>query len=139
MKTASLLLLRCSLGLFIIAWGGDKLHDTDHGMQVSAHFYWGLVSSASLLRAFGIVQLVLGALIVAGAARRVTYPLLLAITGTTLVAVWRSIVDPLGLIMEGTTLMFLPSLPIFAGALVLLAFRDEDTLAVDARRPAATR
>jgi hypothetical protein len=38
--------------------------------------------------------------------------------------VWRSIVDPWGWYLTGTNALFFPSLIIFAGAVVLLAFRE---------------
>ena len=61
------------------------------------------------------------------------YAALLAITGATLLAVWKSVVDPLGLVFAGAQLLFHPSLIVFAAALVLWAFRDDDATALDAR------
>lgn len=115
-----MLFLRASLGLLLVVWGVDKLRDARHGLLVSAHFYGGLVSSAPLITAFGAAEVLLGLALVAGLARRVTYPALLLVTGTTLLAVWRSVLDPLGLVFAHTQLLFFPSLIIFAGALVLV-------------------
>jgi uncharacterized membrane protein YphA (DoxX/SURF4 family) len=137
MKPRSLLLLRVSLGLLMLIWGVDKLVDVRHGLTVSEHFYLGAFSSAALLRAFGVVQIALGALVLLGAARRYAYPLLLAVTGATLLGVWKSVVDPWGWYLAGANVLFYPSLIIFAGSLVLWAFRDEDRLALDRRRAAA--
>jgi uncharacterized membrane protein YphA (DoxX/SURF4 family) len=137
MKPRSLLLLRVSLGLLMLIWGVDKLVDVRHGLTVSEHFYLGAFSSAALLRAFGVVQIALGALVLLGAARRYAYPLLLAVTGATLLGVWKSVVDPWGWYLDGANVLFYPSLIIFAGSLVLWAFRDEDRLALDRRRAAA--
>ena len=134
MKATSLLLLRASLGLLMLLWGADKLVNVEHGLQVSKGFYFGLFTSAALLRAFGVLQLLLGVLIVLGALRRVAYPALLVVTGATLVGVWRSIVDPWGWYLEGGNVLFFPSLIIFAAALALFAHRDEDLLSVDGRR-----
>lgn len=134
MKPASLLLLRVSLGLLMLLWGADKLVNVQHGLQVSEFFYFGLFGSASLLKAFGVLQIVLGLLIVLGAARRIVYPALVVVTATTLVGVWRSIVDPWGWYLEGANVLFFPSLIIFAAALALAAHRAEDTLSVDAKR-----
>ena len=73
-------------------------------------------------------RLSLGLLVVLGLLRRVTCPALLAVTAVTLVGVWQSVVDPWGWHLEGTNALFVPSLIIFAAALVLLAVRDEDHL-----------
>ena len=137
MKPRSLLLLRASLGLLMLLWGVDKLVNVEHGLAVSERFYLGAFSSAALLKAFGAAQIALGALVVVGAARRYAYPVLLAVTGATLLGVWRSVVDPWGWYLTGANVLFYPSLIIFAGSLVLWAFRDEDRLALDHRRAAA--
>ena len=134
MKAKSLLLLRLSLGLLMLIWGVDKLVNVQHGLTVSEHFYFGAFSNAALLKAFGVAQIALGALIVLGIARRFAYPVLLATTGVTLLGVWRSVVDPWGWWLEGANVLFYPSLIIFAGSLVLWAFRDEDQLVVGNRR-----
>jgi len=135
MKSRTLLLLRISLGLFLVIWGLDKLVNVEHGLTVSEKFYLGAFNSALLLKAFGVVQVVAGVAIVLGSARRFAYPLLLVVTATTLLAVWRSIIDPLGWYLKGSSMIFYPSLIVFAGALVLWAFRDEDRLALDDRTP----
>ncbi len=136
MKAISLLLLRLSLGLLMLVWGVDKLVNVEHGMKVSKQFYLGAFGSVLLLNAFGVVQMGIGGAILAGAGRRIVYPALLAITGVTLLGVWRSVIDPWGWYMQGGNALFFPSLIIFAGAFVLLAFRDED-LYVVGRRAAA--
>ena len=130
MRTKSLLLLRISLGLLMLIWGVDKLVNVQHGLKVSQHFYFGAFNSAVLLKAFGVAQMLLGVLIVLGLARRVAYPLLLAVTGVTLLGVWKSVIDPWGWYLKGGNALFYPSLIIFAAGLVLWAFQDEDRLVV---------
>jgi uncharacterized membrane protein YphA (DoxX/SURF4 family) len=137
MKPTSLLLLRVSLGLLMLIWGVDKLVNVKHGLEVSRYFYFGAFDSAALLKGFGVAQMALGALILLGAGRRFAYPALLAVTGVTLLGVWRSVVDPWGWYLEGANVLFYPSLIIFAASLVLWAFRDEDDrLVVGGRRRA---
>lgn len=118
----------------MLLWGLDKLVNVEHGLRVSERFYFGLFNSSSLLQVFGVVQCVLGLLILLGIFGRFTYPVLLGITGVTLLGVWRSIVDPWGWYLEGSNVLFFPSLTIFAAALVLQAFRAEDVLSLDAKR-----
>lgn len=130
MKARTLLLLRASLGLLLIIWGIDKFVDPKHGLAVSDHFYSGAFSRPVLLQAFGILETASGILIILGVMRRVVYPVLLAITGVTLLGVWKSVVDPWGWWLDGSNVLFFPSLIIFAASLVLWAFRDEDRLAI---------
>lgn len=114
-------LLRISLGYLMVIWGVDKLVDPAHGLAVSNRFYFGLFSAPWLMTGFGVMQLILGGLVMAGLWRRYTYPLVAVITGMTLVGVWRSIVDPWGWYLTGTNALFYPSLVIFAAAVVLVA------------------
>lgn len=134
MKQYTLLFLRVSLGLLMIWWGYDKLFNTGHALEVSRSIYLDLFTITWLLMGFGVFQIILGVLIIVGYGRKWTYPALAVITATTLVGVWRSIVDPQRLILENTNVFFYPSLIIFAGSLVLVAFRDEEGMMLD-RRP----
>lgn len=128
LKSLSLLLLRVSLGLLMLIWGVDKILDPDHGARVAESFYLGLFGWRSLLPVLEGVQMLLGVLVILGLARRYTYPVLLAVTGVTLLGVWRSVVDPWGWYLEGATALFYPSLIIVAGVLVLMASREDDRL-----------
>ncbi len=134
-----MLLLRVSIGTLMLIWGADKLVNVAHGVQVSEGFYLGLFSAPALLKPFGVFQILLGFLIVTGLFRRLTYPVMLAITAATLLGVWRSVVDPHSWVIEGGNVLFYPSLIIFAGALVLWSFRPEDRLSIDARRARRAR
>ncbi len=131
MQRNSLILLRVSLGGLMVYWGIDKLINVKHGLTVAEKFYGGMSVATTMMQAFGVVQVVLGALVIVGLFRRIAYPALLLVTGTTLVAVWTSIVDPFKLMLDGGNLIFYPSLIIFAGAFVLMAFRAEDRLVLD--------
>jgi len=136
MKAWSMLVLRISLGLLMLIWGVDKLVNVEHGMLVSERFYLGAFSVPALLQGFGVAQMALGALIVLGLFGKYLYPVLVVITGVTLLAVWRSIIDPWGWYLEGANALFFPSLVIFAGALVLIGFREFDVYSLDARKSA---
>ena len=137
-RRRALLLLRASCGLLLAVWGADKLLDERHGIQVAAAFYGGVAVPPALMTLFGAAEVALGVAVALGLWRRVTYAALLAVTGTTLLAVWKSVVDPLGLVFADARLLFHPSLIIFAAALVLWTFRDGDD-AAPGPRGAATR
>ena len=123
-QALALLALRVALGLLMLVWGADKLVNPAHGAGVAEHFYFGLFGTRALMPVLGVLQLALGACVVLGAARRAVYPALLAVTGLTLVGVWRSVVDPWGWYLDGTNALFFPSL-------VVSAHRAADALAVD--------
>ncbi|MEX2531858.1 MAG: hypothetical protein WD960_13905 [Gemmatimonadota bacterium] len=134
MKTFSLVLLRVSVGLLILYWGLDKIVNVEHAVSVSDGFYLGLFSIPLLLQVWGGFQTLVGLFTVLGLYRIVAYPLVIAMNTVSLLGVWRSIVDPWGWFLEGSNVLFFPSLAIFAASLLLWATRDEDSLALDRRR-----
>ena len=131
MKARSLLLLRISLGLLIIWWGYDKIANTAHGTKVAEHFYFGILSGAMAIKVLGALQIIIGGLTLVGFKRNIAYPAVLAITVITAVAVWKSIIDPWGLFLEGSNVLFYPSFITAAAAFVLMAFMDEDVITID--------
>jgi uncharacterized membrane protein YphA (DoxX/SURF4 family) len=132
-KAWSLFLLRVSTGLLLVFWGLDKLVNVEHSLRVAERFYLGVGATTWFLNAFGVIEILLGILVVVGKWRRITYPAMLAIFTVSGLSVWKSIVDPWGWVFEGTNALFYPSFIIFAGALVLWAFREQDRMALDAR------
>lgn len=131
MKPLSLLLLRVSLGWLMVVWGIDKLTDPEHAARVAEGFYLGFGSGGTFLTVGGGLQVLLGLLLVVGLLRRVTWPLMALINGITLIAVWKSIVDPWGFFLEGGNLVFFASAVVFTGILAAWASLDDDTLSLD--------
>jgi len=131
MKIWTLLLLRISLGWLLVIWGADKVFNVEHGMAVANKFYFGFLAAESALQLAGILQVLLGLLVVFGAMRRWAYPLQLLLNGASLLAVAQSVIDPWSWVFSGSNALFYPSLIIMAASLLLIAFRDEDRLAVD--------
>lgn len=133
MRAASLLLLRISLGWLMVVWGVDKLTNVEHGQAVAESFYFGIGGGTTFLTAAGLFQVALGGLLVLGLLRRLAWPLLALLTGITLLAVWKSIVDPWGFFLAGGNVVFYSSAVIFAGVLVGWAHIDDDLIALDVR------
>lgn len=131
MNAIALLFLRVSIGWLMVVWGVDKLTDPAHGQAVAESFYLGLGSGGTFLTVGGVFQVLLGLATVLGVFRRLTWPVLAVVNGMTLVAVWKSIVDPWGFFLEGGNLVFYSSAVIFAGILVGWSAIEEDSLALD--------
>ncbi|MBC2693585.1 MULTISPECIES: DoxX family protein [Pseudomonas] len=134
MKNWTLLFLRISLGWLLVIWGADKIFNLEHSKAVASKFYFGVLTLDSALQVAGALQILVGLLVVWGLARRWTYPVQLLLNAASLFAVMKSVVDPWGWMYEGSNVLFYPSLIIFAGSLVLIAFRDQDRLALDTFR-----
>ncbi len=134
MKSTALLFLRVSMGWLQVLWGIDKIVNVEHSVRVAESFYLGLGANATLQNLFGGLQILLGVLLIAGLFRRFAYPAQTLIAAVTALGVWKSIVDPWGWFLEGTNVLFYPSLIILAAALVLQGFQDDDVLSLDSRR-----
>jgi len=127
-------MLRASVALLVLIWGIDKVLDVQHAINVSNRFYFGILSFPDLLPILGVAQCVLAILALVGLYRWIVDPVIAAINLGTVLSVRASIIDPWGWYLEETNNLFFPSLTVFAGCLVLLAFRKEEILVLDTRR-----
>lgn len=139
MKAFSLFLLRFSVALLVLLWGIDKIIDPGHAVAVSDSFYRGLLSFPSLMPLLGALQVTVALLAIGGLFRTVVDPIIALINLGSLLGVWRSIVDPWGWFLEGTNVLFFPSLIVFAACLVLIALQDQESLVLDRRRQGTSR
>ena len=134
MKALSLLITRVTVGWLLVLWGLDKLVDVEHSVAVAERIYFGIGSAVLVQNVFGVLEVLLGALVIVGMMRRVAYPIMVATLGITAIGVWRSIIDPWGWFIEGANVLFYPSAIILAASLVLMAFQEEDKMTLDAKR-----
>ncbi len=132
MKRWGLFLLRVTIGWLLIVWGLDKLVNVEHGQRVAEAFYLGIGSQAIVQHVLGVLQIILGALVVLGFWRRRAYPVAFAILLITALGVWKSILDPWGWVLEGANALFYPSAIIAAATLLLWGTIDEDRMTLDA-------
>ena len=132
MKRWGLLLLRVSTGWLLVMWGLDKFLNVEHGQRVAESVYLGIGAQAVVQNVFGGLEILLGLLVVAGLWRKRAYPVTFVVLLITALAVWKSILDPWGWILDGSQVLFYPSIIIFAGAMVLWGTMDEDEMTVDA-------
>jgi putative oxidoreductase len=137
MKAPSLLLLRTGTGLLLILWGLVRLFSPSSGAGVSTKYYRGLGADETIQLVWGGALVVVGVLTVLGLLRRFAYPAQAVILITGALSIWKYLLDPLGLWLldrESSQILFFPSLTLAAATLVLIAFRDEDSLSLDSLR-----
>lgn len=111
--------------------GADKVFNVEHGLAVANKFYFGFLAAESALQIAGVLQILIGLAVVAGLARRWAYPVQLLLNSASLLAVFKSVLDPWGWFFTGSNALFYPSLIIFAASLLLIAFREDDTWVLD--------
>ncbi len=134
MKALILLFLRVTTGLLLIIWGMIKLMAPKAAIGISDTYYGGLISAEALQTPIGAAQIALGALVIIGFMRKVFYPIQAVVLGYGVFAIWQYILDPFGLYLlneETRQVLFFPSTTVFAATLVMLAFKDDDTISLD--------
>jgi putative oxidoreductase len=134
MKALLLLALRITTGALLILWGSIKAFAPETAIHVSDKYYSGALSDGALQTPMGLAQIVLGALVILGLLRRITYSVQAIVLVVGAAAIWKYIADPLGLYLmteETRQVLFFPSTTVAIASLILLAFLDEDGLSLD--------
>lgn len=136
MKAYSLLFLRISTGLLLMLWGAMRLMAPDKGAGLSQKYYGGIGAVAEIQTIWGAALIIVGLLCILGLFRKFSYPAQAVVLVTGALSIWKYLLDPLGLWLltpETSKLLFFPSLALAAATLVMIAFRDEDRIALDNR------
>lgn len=137
MKAKSLLLLRLGTGLLLIVWGLVRVAEPGMGAHVSEKYYAGLGAAHTIQQVWGFALLAIGLLTVLGLWRRLAYPAQAVVLVCGALSIWKYLLDPLGMWLltpETSQILFFPSLTVAAATLVLIAFREDDSLSLDAWR-----
>ena len=135
MKALFLFLLRLSTGLLLVIWGAIKLAAPTTAMAVSDKYYSGALSAETLQAPLGGAQVLLGLFVILGVFRNIIYPIQAVVLGLGLAAIWKYILDPLGLYLlteETRQVLFFPSSTVFFASLILIAFKEYDQLSIGA-------
>lgn len=134
MKPALLFLLRLSTGALLVIWGVIKVMEPARSIRVSEGLYGGALSAKAMQTPLGVAEIGLGVLVILGLFRAVVYPAQALILVGGALALWKYILDPLGvwlLTPETRQYLFFPSSTVAVAALAVLAFRSEDRFALD--------
>ena len=120
----SLLLLRISIVIVLLAWTIDKLMRPAHGAGVLEHFYGVGGLGNTPIYALAVAELVLIALFAAGVFKTWTYGLVMLLHGATTLVSFKQYLHP----FEGANLLFYAAWPMFAACIALFMLRDDDQL-----------
>lgn len=116
-----LFILRLGLGVFVLLFGVDKLVAPDVAASVYADFY-GMDISTVLIYAAGVLEAVLGAAVLLGLWKTLSYGLALVLHAVSTLATYRELLAPFG-----ENHLFLAALPVLAGFITLFLLRRYDT------------
>lgn len=117
----SLPILRIGMGIFLAAWGLDKVIATEGSVGIFSHFY-GLDVGTLVVQSAGVLEIVLGIAVAIGVFPLVTGWIQLVVNAISTFASWKQIVDPWGILglTEGGAHLFLASIVVMAVAVVLV-------------------
>ncbi len=127
----SLLILRLSLGLFLLLWALEKFILPKTTEQIWSNFYQIPISS-SIVTILAILQTLLAIALIVGFLRPLTYGIALGINAVTFISTWRQLLDPWGLASgESVNHLFLAGIPVLAGFIALFLLHPWDSWSVD--------
>ncbi len=127
----ALVVLRVSLGVFLLVWGLEKFAIPTTTVGIWAKFY-GVALAASLVPVVGALESALALAITVGWWRRASNGLGLLVHAVSVLSSWRQLLDPWGLRSGGPpNHLFLAGVPVLAGFVVLYLLRSRDTWTLD--------
>ncbi|MBI4539186.1 MAG: DoxX family membrane protein [Gemmatimonadetes bacterium] len=126
--------LRVGMGLFLLAWGLDKLLATQGSVRIFSGFY-GMDLGALAIQVVGVAEILLAVALAAGLFRVLTAWAQFVVNGVSTVASWKQILDPWGVfgLTKGGTHLFLASIVITAASIVLVLNARDPTFSLDRR------
>ncbi|MGH7629897.1 MAG: MauE/DoxX family redox-associated membrane protein [Gemmatimonadales bacterium] len=125
----ALLVLRITLGLFLLQWGVEKFVVPENTVAIWGHFY-GLDVSPALGYGFGALEIVIAACLFLGIIRTVAYGAALALHAVTVLVTWRQLVDPWG---DPANHLFIAGVPVLGAFIALFLLRHWDHGILDRR------
>lgn len=127
----ALLILRLSLGLFLLLWALEKFILPQTTEQIWSHFYQ-LPISGAIVTILAILQTLLAIALIGGFLRPLTYGIALGINAITFISTWRQLLDPWGLSSgAATNHLFLAGIPVLAGFIALYILHPWDSWSID--------
>ena len=127
----SLLILRVSLGIFLLQWSIAKLVVPEVAIRIG-HYFYGVALSGAIVGVSGAAETILALALLFGIYRRWSYGLAAVIHTVSVVATWRQLLNP----FTGHNDLYIAGLPVFAALILLFILRASDTYSVAGWREA---
>ena len=129
--STALLILRLSLGVFLLLWALEKFILPQTTAKIWASFYKIPISGA-IITILAILQTLLAIAFIVGFLRSITYGIALGINAITFISTWRQLFDPWGLTSgESINHLFLAGIPVLAGFIALYILHPWDRWSLD--------
>ncbi|MGA9332861.1 MAG: hypothetical protein WBV39_01115 [Rudaea sp.] len=131
----SLLILRATIVVVLLAWTIDKFMRPEHAAGIFAHFYGIAGVAIQPIYLIAVAELILIALFALGLFKTWTYGLVLLLHGASTFSSYHQYLHP----FERVNLLFFAAWPMLGACLVLFILRDEDQLFTLGKRQRTSR
>ncbi len=118
----ALLVLRITLGLFLLQWGVEKFVVPENTPGIWTHFY-GMAVPAAAGYLFGAVEIALAICLFFGRFRTVAYGAAMVLHAVTVLVTWRQLLDPWG---DPINHLFIAGVPVLGAFIALFLLRHWD-------------
>lgn len=125
----ALLVLRITLGIFLLQWGVEKFALPQNTVAIWGYFY-GINVSSTLGYVFGVVEIAIAAFLFVGLFRTVAYGAAMVLHAVSVLVSWRQLFDPWG---DPVNHLFIAGVPVLGAFVALFLLRYWDRGILDAR------
>lgn len=126
---AAVLVMRLTLGVFLLLWSVEKFVLPSVTVRITANFY-GITIPEGIVPFMGLAELLLSVALLLGFARRPVYGLATIVHAVSTLATWRQLLDPFGLAKVGNHL-FIAGVPVLGAFVALYLLRGLDIYSLD--------
>jgi putative oxidoreductase len=123
----AMLILRITLGLFLLQWGVEKFVVPQNTVAIWSHFY-GLDVPQVLGYLFGAAEIVIAVCIFLGVFRTLAYAAALVLHAVSVLVSWRQLFDPWA---DPVSHLFVAGVPVLGAFAALFLLRHWDRPLVD--------
>jgi uncharacterized membrane protein YphA (DoxX/SURF4 family) len=125
----ALLVLRLTIGVFLLQWGIEKFVVPQNTPAIWGYFY-GLDVPVVTAYAFGVAEIALAACFFLGSFRTLAYGAAIVIHAVSVVVSWRQLIDPWG---DSANHLFIAAVPVLGAMIALFLLRHWDRGVFDAK------
>jgi putative oxidoreductase len=118
----ALLVLRITLGVFLLQWGVEKFVVPQNTVAIWGYFY-GLNVSQTLGYVFGALEIAIAGCLFCGQFRTTAYGAALLLHAVSVCVSWRQLLDPWG---DAANHLFIASIPVLGALIALFLLRHWD-------------
>jgi putative oxidoreductase len=128
----ALLVLRITLGLFLLQWGVEKFVVPQNTVAIWSHFY-GLNVSQALGYLFGAAEIAIAVCLFLGLFRTPAYGAAVGLHAVSVLVSWRQLLNPWG---DPVNHLFIASVPVLGALIALFLLRHWDRSILAGGEPA---